>query len=97
MGGLSLGMGLGMIPTAARPGATTAPVNVGKPTFDGILTQGQSANVNPGSWTGLPSPNFTYSIKRSGSEISTDPAYVWTGADVAAGAGAITVEVTATN
>ena len=97
MGGLSLGMGLGMIPTAARPGATTAPVNVVKPTFDGILTQGQSANVNPGSWTGLPSPVFIYAIKRGATTVSTDPDYVWTSADVAAGADAMTVDVTATN
>lgn len=92
-----MGIGLGLIPTAARPGTTTAPVNVVKPSFDGILTQGQSADVNPGSWTGLPSPNFTYAIKRGATTVSTDPAYVWTSADVAAGADAITVEVTATN
>lgn len=94
---LRIGIGLGLIPTAARPAATTAPVNVEKPTFGGILTQGQSADVNPGSWTGLPSPNFTYAIKRGATTVSTDPAYVWTSADVAAGADAITVEVTATN
>lgn len=68
-----------------------------KPSFDGILTQGQSADVNPGSWTGLPSPNFTYAIKRSGVTVSTDPEYVWTAADVAAGVNAMTVDVTATN
>lgn len=94
---LRIGIGLPIIPTAARPSATTAPVNVGKPTFDGILTQGQSADVNPGSWTGLPSPVFAYAIKRGGVTISTNPNYVWTSADVAAGANAITVEVTATN
>lgn len=94
---LWLGIGLGIIPTAARPGATTAPVNVVKPSFDGILTQGQSADVNPGSWTGLPSPNFTYAIKRSGVTVSTDPEYVWAAADVAAGVNAMTVDVTATN
>lgn len=92
-----MGIGLGLIPTAARPGTTTAPANVVKPSFDGILTQGQSADVNPGSWTGLPSPNFTYAIKRGATTVSTDPAYVWTSADVAAGANAMTVEVTATN
>lgn len=97
MSNLRLGIGLGIIPTAARPGATTAPVNVVKPSFDGILTQGHSADVNPGSWTGLPSPNFAYAIKRSGATVSTDPNYVWTAADVAAGANAMTVEVTATN
>lgn len=94
---LRIGIGLGLIPTAARPAATTAPVNVVKPSFDGPLTQGQSADVNPGSWTGLPSPNFTYAIKRGATTVSTDPAYVWTSADVAAGVGAMTVAVTATN
>lgn len=94
---MRLGFGLGLIPTVSRPGATTAPVNVVKPSFDGILTQGQSADPNPGSWTGLPSPNFAYAIKRSGSPVSTDPDYVWTAADVAADANAMTVEVTATN
>lgn len=94
---IRIGIGLGLIPTAARPSATTAPVNVGKPFFEGALTQGQSADVNPGSWTGLPSPNFSYAIKRGATTVSTNPAYVWTAADVAAGAGAMTVEVTATN
>lgn len=94
---LQLGIGLGLIPTAARPAATTAPVNIDKPFFEGPLTQGQSAEVNPGSWTGLPSPNFTYAIKRGATTVSTSPAYVWTAADVAAGADAMTVEVTATN
>lgn len=94
---LGIGIGLGLIPTAARPAATTAPVNVVKPFFEGPLTQGQSAAVNPGSWTGLPSPNFVYAIKRGATTVSTDPAYVWTAADVAAGAGAMTVAVTATN
>lgn len=94
---IRIGIGLGLIPTAARPAATTAPVNVVKPFFEGPLTQGQSAAVNPGSWTGLPSPNFTYVIKRGATTVSTDPAYVWTSADVAAGAGAMTVAVTATN
>lgn len=92
-----MGIGLGLIPTAARPSATTAPVNVEKPSFDGILTQGQPAEPNPGAWTGLPSPNFTYAIKRGATTVSTDPAYIWTSADVAAGADAMTVEVTATN
>lgn len=94
---LRIGIGLGLIPIAARPAATTAPVNVDKPFFAGILTQGQSADVNPGSWIGLPSANFTYAIKRGATTVSTDPEYVWTSADVAAGAGAITVAVTATN
>ncbi|MDP1599028.1 putative Ig domain-containing protein [Phenylobacterium sp.] len=94
---LRIGIGLGLIPTAARPAATTAPVNVVKPFFEGPLTQGQSAAVNPGSWTGLPSPNFTYAIKRGATTVSTSPTYVWTSADVAAGAGAMTVAVTATN
>lgn len=94
---IGIAIGLGVIPTAARPAATTAPVNVVKPFFEGPLTQGQSAEVNPGSWTGLPSPNFTYAIKRGATTVSTDPAYVWTSADVAAGASAMTVAVTATN
>lgn len=94
---LRIGIGLGIIPSAARPGVTTAPVNVVKPFFAGILTQGQSADVDPGTWTGLPSPNFTYAIKRGATTVSTDPDYVWTAADVAAGASAMTVAVTATN
>lgn len=94
---LRIGIGLGLIPTAARPAATTAPVNEVKPFFEGPLTQGQSADVNPGSWTGLPSPNFTYAIKRGATTVSADPDYVWTATDVAAGAGAITVAVTASN
>ncbi|MCX7585001.1 Ig domain-containing protein [Phenylobacterium sp. 58.2.17] len=72
-------------------------MNQVKPSFDGVLTQGQAAEPNPGAWTGLPSPNFTYAIKRGATTVSTNPAYVWTSADVAAGADAMTVEVTATN
>lgn len=94
---LRMGIGLGVIPTAARPAPTTVPTNVVKPFFGGIPTQGQSAAVNPGSWTGLPSPAFTYAIKRGASTVSTDPAYVWTALDVAAGLNAMTVAVTATN
>lgn len=96
---LRLGIGLGIIPQAARPAPTTAPVNTVLPSITGILTQGQTLTADPGSWTGLPSGAFTYQWKRSGSNISgaTNSTYVAQADDVSAGASALTVTVTATN
>lgn len=98
---LRIGIGVGMIPQQARPVPTTAPANrPGEaPTITGILTQGQALTANPGGWDGLPSGEFAYQWQRSGSSIvgATNSTYVAQAADVAAGASAITVEVTATN
>lgn len=94
-----LSPGLGIIPRAARPVPTSAPVNTVLPSITGALTQGQTLTADPGSWTGLPSGAFAYQWQRSGSNIvgATSSTYVAQAADVAAGASAITVEVTATN
>jgi hypothetical protein len=94
-----LSPGLGIIPRAARPVPTSAPVNTVLPSITGALTQGQTLTADPGSWTGLPSGAFAYQWQRSGSNIvgAASSTYVAQAADVAAGASAITVEVTATN
>lgn len=96
---LRLGLGVGVMSAAARPGVTSAPANVVLPSISGILTQGETLTANPGSWTGTPSGAYGYQWQRSGVNIggATSATYVAQAADVAAGASAITVEVTATN
>lgn len=89
-------IGVGLIPTPARPTPTTAPENVVLPSISGIQTQGQTLTANPGSWLGMPSGLYAYQWQRNGSDIgsATNATYVVQGADVGAN---ITVEVTATN
>jgi hypothetical protein len=97
---MSLRLGLGiMVPASARPTPTSAPANTVAPSITGALTQGQTLTANPGSWTGLPSGAFAYQWQRSGTNIggATSSTYVAQAADVSGGAGALTVEVTATN
>lgn len=100
---LRLGIGLGIIPQAARPVPTLAPVNTVLPSITGIRTQGQTVSADPGEWTGLPSGAFTYEWQRwngsSWAAISgaTSSTYVAQAADVSAGSNALRVRVTATN
>lgn len=96
---MRLGLGLGLIPTRSRPTVTSAPVSVVLPSISGILTEGQTLTADPGIWSGLPSGSFGYQWQRSGVNIggATASTRVPTADDVAAGASALTVEVTATN
>lgn len=96
---LRLAIGLGAIPTAARPAAPTALVNLVKPTFAGVLPQGQTVTIDPGQWNGLPSPNFEYQVKRNGIVVAAraNGQYTFTAADAAAGAVALVPVVSTTN
>lgn len=96
---LRLGIGLGVIPAAARPASSGPPVNVVAPSITGILTDGQTGAIDPGSWAGMPGASYAYQWQRNGTNIAgaTAATRLFNAADVAAGAGAITCEVTATN
>jgi hypothetical protein len=78
------------------PGPPAAPVNTVLPVISGTPTVGQTISTTNGTWTGSPSPTFTYQWKRAGGAISgaTLSTYTLVPADTAA---LITVTVTATN
>lgn len=99
-----LGMGLGLIPAAARPVPTSEPVNTSPPFFPAPLTQDQTVAINPGSWTGLPSGAFEYKRQRwNGStwvdvgSFGSSANVTFDASDVAAGANGVRPVVRATN
>jgi hypothetical protein len=74
-----------------------APVNTVLPVIDDTTpTENQTLNTNNGSWTGAPTPTFTYKWKRGAAYIpgATAIAYAVVTADVGS---TIASEVTATN
>ena len=77
-------------------GGSTSPVNTVAPTVTGTPTVGQTLTANPGTWTGTPSPAYTYVWNRGGTAISgaTGATYALVTADLAA---LISATVTATN
>jgi len=93
--------GIGTPNGIGAPVAPSPPVNVSSPTISGTPTQNQTLTANPGTWTGSPTPTYTYRWNRcpqggtcasiSGATGST---YTLTSADVGQN---ITVTVTATN
>jgi hypothetical protein len=76
--------------------APAAPVNTGLPVITGTPTVGQTISTTDGTWTGSPTPTYTYQWKRAGGNIAgaTANTYTLVPADTAA---LITVTVTATN
>jgi hypothetical protein len=72
------------------------PANTVAPVISGTVTVGQTLTSTTGTWTGSPTPTFTYQWKRDGSSIgsATASTYALVIADVAA---SITCTVTATN
>lgn len=74
----------------------TAPVNLTSPVISGTNVVGQTLNTTNGTWSGSPSPTFTYQWKRDGSNISsaTLATYVLVEEDADT---SLTCEVTATN
>lgn len=96
---LSQGTGLstppGLLADAVTP-TPAAPVNVAIPIIFGSPIVGLTIVTTNGSWTGFPTPVFTYQWKRDGVDIvgATSSSYVVQAADVGED---ITVTVTATN
>jgi len=72
------------------------PVNKVAPAVTGTATVGQTLSTTDGTWTGLPTPTFTYQWQRTGSNISgaTSSTYVLVAADYN---NTISCVVTATN
>jgi len=72
------------------------PVNTVAPAVSGTATVGQTLSSTTGTWTGLPTPTFTYQWQRAGSNISgaTSSTYVLVNADAS---NTIRCVVTATN
>ena len=73
-----------------------APVNTVTPVISGTNAVGQTLTTTNGTWTGIPSPTYTYQWKRDGSNIggATSVTYVLVEADADTN---VTCEVTATN
>lgn len=77
------------------PSTLSAPVNTVLPVISGTPTVGQNLSVTTGTWTGNPTPTFTYQWLRAGSNISsaTSSTYLLVTADI----GQVSCRVTATN
>ena len=76
--------------------AGNAPVNTVAPSVTGTATFGQTLSTTDGTWTGVPTPTFTYQWQRSSSNIggATSSTYVLVAADVG---NTVRCVVTATN
>jgi hypothetical protein len=72
------------------------PANTVAPVVSGTATVGQTLSCTTGTWSGLPSPTFTYQWQRAGSNIgsATSSTYVLVAADAG---NAIRCVVTGTN
>ncbi len=75
---------------------SSAPINTVAPVVSGTATRGQTLSTTNGTWTGAPTPTFTYQWQRAGSNIgsATSSTYTLVTADVG---NAIRCVVTATN
>jgi hypothetical protein len=74
----------------------SAPSNTVAPAITGTAQEGQTLTCSTGTWTGNPTPTYTYQWKRNGSNIgsATNSTYVLVTADVGQ---SIKCTVTATN
>ena len=88
--------------SAASPITTGPPANTAAPTISGTTTQGQALSASNGTWSGYPTPSFTYQWQRcdqNGSNCNpineaTTQTYTLQPADVGS---TLVVLVTATN
>ena len=73
-----------------------APVNTVAPAITGTAQEGQTLTCSTGTWTGNPTPTYSYQWKRNGSNIgsATNSTYILVTADVGQ---SIKCTVTATN
>lgn len=76
--------------------AAADPINTIIPVITGTAALGQILSISNGTWTGYPSPTYTYQWKRGGVDIlgATDNTYTLVTADIGQ---VITASVTATN
>jgi hypothetical protein len=73
-----------------------APVNTIAPVVSGVGVVGQTLTTTNGTWTGIPSPTYTYQWQRNGSPVlgATSQTYVLVSADAGTNVRCV---VTATN
>lgn len=76
--------------------AGIAPANTVAPSISGTAQVGETLTASAGTWTGVPTPSYSYQWKRDGNSIggATNSTYQLVAADYGA---VITVTVTATN
>jgi subtilase family serine protease len=95
--------GVGTPDGTSPPPSASAPTNTNPPTIAGTTTQGQTLTANPGSWTGYPSPTYSYQWQQCIASASppctnisgaTAPTYTLQSGDVG---NTIDVVVTASN
>ena len=86
----------GMMLAFAGGSYGAAPVNTVAPVVSGTATFGQTLSTTDGTWTGVPTPTFTYQWQRVTTNISgaTSSTYVLVAADVG---NTVRCVVTATN
>lgn len=76
--------------------AGIAPANTAAPSISGTVQVGETLTASAGTWTGVPTPSYSFQWKRDGNSIigATNSTYQLVAADYGA---VITVTVTATN
>ncbi len=85
-----------VVPVVGTPPSLSSPVNTAIPTISGTAQSGETLSATSGTWTGNPTPTYTYQWQDDGVDISgaTSTTYLLTDTEIG---GVITVEVTATN
>lgn len=82
--------------TASDPVTTSAPSNTAVPVINGTTQVGQVLSVTDGTWSGSPTPTYTYQWNRDGADLSGETAATYTLVSADEGA-MIGARVTATN
>lgn len=94
---MAFGIGIGISPLLGFDiGGGVPPINTVAPAISGTVQEGQTLTCSTGTWTGNPTPTYTYQWKRNGSNIGseTNSTYLLVSADIGQ---SIKCTVTATN